>query len=237
MPKGRLILIPTTLGAGTITQCLVPALKETISTLTEFIVENEKSARKFLKEAEIATPQQQLTIREYAKHNKDELPSYFKSMEEGRDVGLLSEAGCPAIADPGAEIVLEAHRRNIAVIPYVGANSIIIALMSSGFNGQSFKFSGYLPIDRPDRNAKLIQLEAESAKSNMTQIFIETPFRNNRMLQDLVVTLAPDTLLCIAAGLTTPEQLIQTKKVSAWKKALPELHKIPAVFLIYSGKR
>lgn len=237
MPKGRLILIPTSLGAGTITQCLVPALKETISTLVEFIVENEKSARKFLKEAEIATPQQQLVIREYAKHNKDELPSYFKSMEEGRDVGLLSEAGCPAIADPGAEIVLEAHRRNIAVIPYVGASSIILALMSSGFNGQSFKFSGYMPIERGDRNAKLAILETESAKLNMTQIFIETPFRNNRMLQDLVVTLQPDTWLCIAAGLTTPEQFIQTKKVSAWRKSLPELHKIPAVFLIYCGKR
>ena len=119
MPKGRLILIPTTLGADTINQCLVPALKETISTLTEFIVENEKSARKFLKEAQIATPQQQLIIREYAKHNKDELPQYFKSIEEGRDVGLLSEAGCPAIADPGSEIVLEAHRRNINVVPFV----------------------------------------------------------------------------------------------------------------------
>jgi len=237
MPKGRLILIPTTLGANTINQCLVPALKETISTLTEFIVENEKSARKFLKEAQIATPQKQLIIREYAKHNKDELPLYFKSIEEGRDVGLLSEAGCPAIADPGSEIVLEAHRRNINVIPYVGANSIILALMSSGFNGQSFKFSGYLPIDRTDRNTRLIQLETESSKSNMSQIFIETPFRNNRMLQDLVVTLQPDTLLCIAAGITTPEQLIQTKKVSAWKKSLPELHKIPAVFIIYSGKR
>ena len=230
-------MIPTTLGSDTINQCLVPALKETISALTEFIVENEKSARKFLKEAQIATPQQQLIIREYAKHNKDELPLYFKSIEEGRDVGLLSEAGCPAIADPGSEIVLEAHRRNITVVPYVGANSIILALMSSGFNGQSFKFSGYLPIDRTDRNAKLIQLEAESSKVNMSQIFIETPFRNNRMLQDLVITLQPDTLLCIAAGITTPEQLIQTKKVSAWKKSLPELHKIPAVFVIYSGKR
>ncbi len=236
MKKGRLLLIPTTLGLGTISQCLVPELKLAIANLEEYIVENEKSARKFLKEAEIIIPQNKLVIREYAKHNKDSMGAYFKSMEDGRDVGLLSEAGCPAIADPGSDIVLEAHRRNIAVVPYVGASSLMLALMASGFNGQSFRFAGYLPIERADRNKKLLALEAESAKLNQTQIFIETPFRNNRMLEDLVVTLQPTTSLCIASGLTTPEQFIHTRKISAWKKALPELHKIPAVFLIYCGK-
>ena len=215
---------------------MVPSLKARLANLKEFIVENEKTARKFLKEAEIVSPQSELIIREYGKHNKEALSVYFKSLEEGFDVGLLSEAGCPAIADPGAEIVLEAHKRHIQVIPFVGASSIILGLMASGFNGQSFCFQGYLPFDRPQKKIKIKFLEAESLRLNQTQIFIETPYRNRQLLEELVLNLQHDTFLCVAAGLTTANEYIYSAKIGEWKGKLPELNKIPAIFLIYRPK-
>jgi 16S rRNA (cytidine1402-2'-O)-methyltransferase len=187
-----------------------------------------------LKEAGLKTPQSELIIHDYSKHNRDMgKADFFKGLQAGNDVGLMSEAGCPGIADPGAEIVDKAHRMGIKVVPLVGPSSILLALMASGFNGQSFTFNGYLPIDKVLRSKKIKELEGLAIKLDQTQIFIETPFRNNPLLEEILKTANPKTKLCIACDLTAATEFVQTKTITDWQKKVPELHKRPTIFLLF----
>jgi len=234
MPLGTLYLIPVPLADEAAAKSFTPYLIDTINTLKEYIVENEKTARRFLKEAGLKTPQSELIIHDYSKHNRDAgTVDFFKGLQTGTNVGLMSEAGCPGIADPGAEIVEKAHRMGIKVVPLVGPSSILLALMASGFNGQSFTFHGYLPIDKTERGKRIRELENLSERNDQTQIFIETPFRNNPMLEEILKTAHPKTRLCIACDLTATTEFIQTKTIAEWQKKVPELHKRPAIFLIF----
>lgn len=235
MALGTLFLIPVPLAANAASATFTPFLIETINQIDEYIVENEKTARRFLKEAGLRTPQSELTIHDYGKHarEKDILKEFFAGLLAGKSVGLMSEAGCPGIADPGAEVVAEAHRRGIKVAPLVGPSSIFLALMASGFNGQSFTFHGYLPIDKVARSQRIKALE-KSAKSNkQTQIFIETPFRNNPVLEEILRQCSDDTLLCVACNLTGEDELIISEPIRKWKKRKIDLHKKPAIFLLF----
>jgi 16S rRNA (cytidine1402-2'-O)-methyltransferase len=234
MPFGTLYLIPVPLAEAASAKSFTPFLTDTVNSIKEYIVENEKTARKFLKEAGLKTPQSALIIHDYGKHNRaDGTADFFKGLQAGNDVGLMSEAGCPGIADPGAEIVEKAHRMGIKVVPLVGPSSILLALMASGFNGQSFTFHGYLPIDKADRSKRIRELENLSERNDQTQIFIETPFRNNPLLEEILKTAHPKTRLCIACDLTSATEFVQTKTIAEWQKRIPELHKRPAIFLLY----
>jgi 16S rRNA (cytidine1402-2'-O)-methyltransferase len=234
MPLGTLFLIPVPLADEAAAKSFTPYLTATINHIKEYIVENEKTARRFLKEAGLTTPQNELLIHDYGKYNRDTgTAEFFKGLQAGKDVGLMSEAGCPGIADPGAEIVEKAHRMGIKVVPLVGPSSILLALMASGFNGQSFTFNGYLPIDKVLRGKRIKELEGLAERNDQTQIFIETPFRNNSMLDDLLKTASPKTRLCIACDLTSATELVQTKTIAEWQKKIPDLHKRPAIFLIF----
>jgi 16S rRNA (cytidine1402-2'-O)-methyltransferase len=233
MPTGTLFLIPVPLAEDAAAKTFTPYLVDTINHIKEYIVENEKTARRFLKEAGLKTPQSELTIHDYGKHSRNNsLKPFFTGLQAGNDVGLMSEAGCPGIADPGADIVAEAHRRGIKVVPLVGPSSILLALMASGFNGQGFAFQGYLPIDKVDRSRKIKELESLSDKLNQTQVFIETPFRNNPLLEEILKTGNPKTKLCIACNLTAADELVQTKTIAEWQTQVPDLHKKPTIFLI-----
>src|ERR1700733_10808378 len=192
MPLGTLYLIPVPLADEAAAKSFTPYLVDTINQVKEYIVENEKTARKFLKEAGLKTPQSELIIHDYGKHNREPgTGEFFKGLQAGNSVGLMSEAGCPGIADPGAEIVEKAHRMGIKVVPLVGPSSILLALMASGFNGQSFTFHGYLPIDKIERSKKVKELEGLAERNKQTQLYIETPFRNNPMLEEILKTANP----------------------------------------------
>lgn len=234
MSTGTLYLIPVPLADDAAARSNTPYLVNTINSIKEYIVENEKTARRCLREAGLKTPQSELIIHDYGKHNRDNLGNdFFKGLLAGNDVGLMSEAGCPGVADPGADIVAEAHRKGIKVVPLVGPSSILLALMASGFSGQSFTFHGYLPIDKVERSRKIKFLEELAVKHKQTQLFIETPFRNNPMLEEILRTCAPKTLLCIACNITAADELIQTKTIEQWKKQVPDLHKKPTIFLLF----
>lgn len=237
MAKGKLYLIPVVMAENAVNKSLTPFLIDTINAINEYIVENEKTARRCLKEAGLKTPQNQLIIHDYGKHQRNgSINHFFKGLEAGNDVGLMSEAGCPGIADPGAEIIAEAHKRGIQVVPLVGPSSILLALMASGFNGQSFTFNGYLPIDKAARSKKIKDLESFSERFKQTQIFIETPFRNNSLLEDILKSCRNDTLLSIACDLTAETEFVKTQAIANWKKDLPDLHKRPTMFLIFRQK-
>ncbi|PYF75682.1 SAM-dependent methyltransferase [Pedobacter nutrimenti] len=234
MEKGILYLVPVPLAEETTGKSFTPYAGEVINEISTYIVENEKTARKFLKEAGLKRPQSELTIHDYGKHKRNtSLAPFFKELLAGKDVGLMSEAGCPGVADPGADIVAEAHRRGIKVVPLVGPSSILLALMASGFNGQSFTFHGYLPIDKAERARRVKELEQLAQKYKQTQLFIETPFRNNQLLEDVLKSAAPQTLLCIACDLTSPSEYIKTQSIAFWRKERIDLHKRPAIFLLY----
>jgi len=234
MVYGTLYLVPVPLAENAAAKSFTPYLADTINHIKEYIVENEKTARRFLKEAGLTIPQSELSIHDYGKHNRDvNINSFFIGLTAGRDVGLMSEAGCPGVADPGSEIVAEAHRRGIKVVPLVGPSSILLALMGSGFSGQSFTFHGYLPIDKVERSKKIKELESLASRFNQTQIFIETPFRNNQMLEEILRTCTAKTQLCVACDLTAADELVQTKTIAQWKQKTPDLHKRPAIFLIF----
>ena len=236
MPTGTLYLIPVPLADDAAARSFTPYLVETINQISEYIVENEKTARKFLKLAGLTIPQSQLTIHDYGKHQRNtDLKEFFAGLLAGNDAGLMSEAGCPGVADPGAEIVAEAHRRGVKVVPLVGPSSILLALMASGFNGQSFTFHGYLPIDKLQRSKRIKELESEAERFNQTQLFIETPFRNNPILEEILKVCKPSTRLCIACNLTAPDEFVQTHTIATWKKQKPDLHKKPAIFLLYKS--
>ncbi|WP_293912312.1 MULTISPECIES: SAM-dependent methyltransferase [unclassified Sphingobacterium] len=235
MSKGILYLLPVPLSDDAAMASYTPYLQETINTLDEYIVENEKTARKFLKQAGLSIPQQQLIIHDYGKHNRDQgnKQEFFKGLMAGKNVGLMSEAGCPGVADPGADIVAEAHSKGIKVVPLVGPSSILLALMASGFSGQKFAFQGYLPIDKSDRNRKIKDLEAQAYRDKQTQIFIETPFRNNALFAELLKVCKPQTKICVACNLTAQDEFILTLTVDQWKKRKDDFHKKPAIFLLY----
>ena len=229
-----LFLIPVTLGETEVSKVLPAYNQEIVSSLRYFIVENVRTARRFLKQAVPEIRIEDLTFFTLNKHtSKEELSDFLNPMQEGHSIGLLSECGCPAIADPGADIVAIAQQKKIKVIPLVGPSSILLALMASGFNGQSFAFLGYLPIDNDQRIQTLKTLEQRVYTQHQTQLFIETPYRNDRMLQDILKTCKPATKLCIAVDITLDTEFIRTQTIAEWKKQLPNLSKRPCIFALY----
>ncbi|MGF1922868.1 MAG: SAM-dependent methyltransferase [Bacteroidia bacterium] len=234
MQRGTLFLIPVPLAENAVQKSLTPFLVDTINSLKTYIVENEKTARKCLKEAGLKTPQSELAIHDYGKHKRGHsLVPFFKELMMGTDVGLMSEAGCPGVADPGAEIVAEAHKRGIKVVPLVGPNSMVQALMASGFSGQSFAFHGYLPIDKVERAKRIKELEVLSAQHKQTQLFMETPFRNNHLFEDILKNCHGSTQLCVASNINGEDEYIKTLTVALWKSERIDLHKKPTVFLLF----
>jgi len=231
----NLFLVPNVLSEGD-WQNVLPAGVFTILTETRyFIVENVRTARRFLKQVNKEIDIDQLTFFELNKYTQPaDLPEFLKPLENGYDIAVISEAGCPGVADPGADIVKIAHQKNITVVPVVGPSSILLALMASGLNGQNFTFHGYLPVKPHERTRAIASLEKQAKNSRQTQIFIETPYRNNQMLDDLLKSCSPSTLLCVAADITGENEFIATKTVQQWKKNIPDLHKIPTIFLIGS---
>lgn len=231
--SGSLFLIPTGLGPAPLLEVLPLRIKKKIEELNFYIVENEKTARRFIKKIVPSKSQPSLNFFTLNKFTKpQEIPTFLKPCEDGIDVGLLSEAGAPGIADPGAEIVKKAHEKKIKVIPLVGPSSIILSMMASGLNGQNFSFHGYLPIDKKERKTKIKNLERLSANHNQAQIFIETPYRNEQLFTDLKRHLSPSTNLCIARDITSPSELILTKPIQDWKKTSIDLHKRPTIFIL-----
>lgn len=229
---GTLFLIPCSLGDNESLDHVIPPFNNSLlENIDLFIVENERSARRFLRKCGYQKEFNLLTLNKHTE--PQEKSSYLDRALKGINIGLLSEAGCPGIADPGAEIVALAHQKNIRVKPLVGPSSIFLALMGSGFNGQNFAFHGYLPKERKDRNRKLKELENNIRNLNQTQIFIETPFRNMNMLEDILQNCDNHTELCIACDLTCESELIQSKSISEWKKKKPDINKRPAIFLLY----
>lgn len=233
---GKLYLIPTTLGDNDPMEVLPMLVKKVIEETNNFIVENEKTARRFIKKITPKKSQPSLNIFHLNKYTDvNDLPSFLNPCLNGIDVGLLSEAGCPGVADPGADIVKLAHQKNIKVVPLVGPSSILMAIMSSGMNGQSFAFNGYLPIDKSERKNEIKRLERLSFEQNQSQIFIETPYRNNKMLEDLSSFLENNTSVCVACDITLSTEFIKTQSANAWKKNMVDLHKRPTIFIIYKS--
>lgn len=232
-----LYLIPTPLGAPD-TPCLLPHEQAQIAGLTDFVVEAEKTARAHLKHLGVTTPIRELNLQTLNEHTDlKTLPELLKPLQEGRSMGILSEAGCPAVADPGANLVALAHRHGYEVRPLIGPSSLLLALMASGANGQNFAFKGYLPSEKSERIAALKSLEQRSRQQNETQLFIETPYRNDALLADALETLYPETRLCTATDLTLPTQEIISQTVAAWRKSktLPNLKKRPTIFVLHAG--
>ncbi|MFM9824705.1 SAM-dependent methyltransferase [Flavobacterium sp.] len=232
--KGKLYLIPTTLGESNPEEVLPITIKRTVEFIDDYIVENEKTARKFIKNVLPEKIQSSLRLSTLNKHT--EVSEHAKMIQpclEGKNIGLMSEAGCPGVADPGAVIVKLAHEKGIQVVPLVGPSSILLAIMASGMNGQSFTFNGYLPIDKSEKKIALKNLEKLSQDKNQSQIFIETPFRNNKMLEDILQAINQATYLCIAADITLPTEFIKTMRASEWKKIKVDLHNRPAIFIIH----
>jgi 16S rRNA (cytidine1402-2'-O)-methyltransferase len=233
--QGNIYLIPTTLGDTAETADVIPLkVNQIINTIDEYIVENEKSARHYLKKIGIKKPLQEITLYPLNKHTDlKQVSSYLNAIEKGKNIGIISEAGCPGIADPGAEVIKLAHQKNITVIPLVGPSSILLGLMASGFNGQSFTFNGYLPKERNERIKKIKELEKLALQKSQTQLFIETPYRNNHLVEDLLNNCNNATLLCIACDITLPTEFIKTTTIYDWKRQLPNIDKRPTIFLIY----
>ncbi len=232
---GKLYLIPTTLGEeGDPNDVLPQTIKRSIDFIDDYIVENEKTARKFIKSIQPQKVQALLRLSSLNKHT--EISEHSKMLQpclEGKNVGLMSEAGCPGVADPGAVIVKLAHEKGIQVIPLVGPSSILLAIMASGMNGQSFAFNGYIPIDKAEKKTVLKNLEKLSQDKNQSQIFIETPYRNNKMLEDIIQALSPSTYICVATDITMPTEFIKTMRASEWKKTQVDLHNRPTIFIIH----
>jgi 16S rRNA (cytidine1402-2'-O)-methyltransferase len=227
-------LIPTVLHEGR-TECLPPYILEAVRQCSALFVENERTARRYLK-----LLARDIVIDDFEWFNMKEVTDYISAafrtkIQEEKAIGIISEAGCPGVADPGQHLVALAQQMNVSVRPLVGPNSILLALMASGMNGQQFQFTGYLPIETGDRVKAIKALEQESRQKNCTQIFIETPYRNNQLLETLAKTCQPQTRICVAVDLTADTESVQTKTTQQWKTALPHLHKRPAIFLLYAG--
>ena len=230
---GKIYMVPMSLGAENFKYYLPEEVLEKIRSIRYFIAENAKTARHYFILLGMREFLSKITVYEMDKHNRDfDYSVYFDVLKNGADLGVISEAGCPGVADPGASVALSAHRAGFQVIPLVGPSSILLSLMASGLNGQSFAFNGYLPVKNPERDRMIKKLEARSKELNQTQIFIETPYRNNTFLETLCNTLSPNTLLSVAADITLPSEFIKTMSVSLWKKQKTDLDKRPAIFLI-----
>ncbi|WP_298648714.1 SAM-dependent methyltransferase [uncultured Proteiniphilum sp.] len=236
MNNPALYLIPSLLGDTPVEQVIPPYNISVASHLKYFIVENVRSARRFLKKCNPGIDIDALTFYELNKHtDRNQIASYLLPMKSGESMGVISEAGCPALADPGADVVAIAQHEGYRVVPLVGPSSILMAIMASGFNGQSFAFHGYLPIDAGERAKKLKQLEARAYSEDQTQLFIETPYRNQKLAEDILQHCKPQTRLCIAIHISCEDESIVTQSVKAWEGKLPDMHKKPTVFLIYKG--
>jgi 16S rRNA (cytidine1402-2'-O)-methyltransferase len=227
-----LYLIPNILSDSNGADFFSNVVKKRVHHLRHFIVENEKAARALLKKLELATPQNELTIHLWNEHSKKEDLPEIADIIMRHDTGIISEAGLPCVADPGADIVKWAHSKNITVVPLPGASSLFMALMASGMNGQSFVFHGYLPIDKTQRAKKLKEMETAVQRHNQTQLFMETPYRNNQMLDDVIKNCLPDTHLCIAMNITAPDEWIKTQTLKQWSNTKPDLHKKPVMFVM-----
>src|SRR6188768_1768400 len=231
---GKLYLIPTTMGESDPMDVLPQTVKRSIDFIDYYIVENEKTARKSIKAVSPEKKQSELVLFTLNKRTEtSEHLDFIKPLLEGKNMGLMSEAGCPGVADPGAVIVKLAHQKGIQVVPLVGPSSILLAMMASGMNGQSFTFNGYLPIDKDEKKSALKALEKLSLDKNQSQIFIETPYRNNKMLEDILQAINPETYLCIATDITLPTEYIKTKRAVAWKKEVIDLKNRPTIFIIH----
>jgi len=231
--SGKLYLLPTTLGDNDPLEVLPASVQNQMAKIDYFIVENEKTARRSIKKLVPAKSQPSLKLSLLNKHTDPaEIPSFLEPCKNGIDVGLLSEAGCPGVADPGADVVRIAHNEGIQVVPMVGPSSILLAMMGSGMNGQNFAFNGYLPIDKAERKNEIKSLEKLSLEKNQAQLFIETPYRNNKMLEDLVKNLQPGTRLCVACDITLSTEFIVTKPIFEWAKTKVDLHKRPTIFIL-----
>src|SRR5690606_4478123 len=230
---GKLFLIPTALGDNAPLEVMPISIKGNIERIDHYSVENEKSARHFIKRVSPGKAQPSLQLQTLNKYtNAEEIPGFLDPIIHGHDIGLLSEAGCPGIADPGAEVVRIAHQKRIQVVPLVGPSSILMAMMSSGMNEQNFAFNGYLPMDKDDRKAKLKSLEHLSKETGQSQIYMETPYRNNKLLKELLRLLHKSTRLCIASDITLPTETIRTKIVHEWTEIELDLDKRPTIFII-----
>lgn len=230
---GKLYLIPTTLGDNEPLEVLPISIKRTIENIDFFIVENEKTARRFIKKISSKKSQSNLHLEALNKFTEPEMiPTFLQPCLNGKDVGIISEAGCPGIADPGADVVRIAHEKNIKVVPLVGPSSILLALMASGLNGQNFAFNGYLPIESGERKSTLKRLEKLSKDTQQSQLFIETPYRNDKLFADLVKTLNPSTKVCVASDITLSTEFIVTRTAQEWSKESLNLHKRPTIFII-----
>lgn len=234
MNKGTLYLIPVPLGPNSPEEVLPAPVLERTRQLSHFVAEHAKSARAFLKAASHPLPLQQIAISELNEHTREaDVAALLAPLHAGDDVGLISEAGCPAVADPGANLVAQAQKEGIRVVPMIGPSSLLLALMASGLSGQNFAFHGYLPAKEDERKKRLKELEAESRKHRQTQLFIETPYRNRQMLETLLGNCAPQTRLCVATDLSLPSESVTTHLISAWrKKEAPDFDRRPTVFLL-----
>ena len=233
--KGKLYLIPTTLGDTEPLEVLPISIKRAIEEIDYYIVENEKTARHFIKKIYSKKSQPDLHLELLNKFTEPEaIPTFLDPCLLGHNVGIISEAGCPGIADPGADVVRFAHQKGIQVIPLVGPSSILLALMASGMNGQSFTFNGYLPIDGSERKSSLKRMEKLSRELNQSQIFIETPYRNDKLMVDILKTLSNGCMVCVACDITLSTEYIATKSVLEWQKVPLDLHKRPTIFIIHA---
>ena len=232
--SAKIYLIPTTLGDSPVENVIPQYIVDIINQTNYYIVENVKTARRYLIKAGIQTKIDDLTFYELNKHTSPKnYESYLNPIKENHNIGIISEAGTPGVADPGADIVSIAHRENIPVVPLVGPSSILLSVMASGLNGQNFAFVGYIPVKKHERTKKIKMLEKRSKLENQTQLFIETPYRNQQLLNDIISCCNPETMLCIAADITLNSEFIKTKKIRDWRKELPDLKKRPSIFLIH----
>ncbi|NPA45194.1 MAG: SAM-dependent methyltransferase [Chlorobi bacterium] len=231
--KGKIYLIPTTLGESEISSVIPQNVKSIIEELNVFIVENIRTARRYIRKVSATKVIDDITFFELNKHtDNNKLSSFLQAAIEGKSIGIISEAGNPGIADPGASIVSIAHRKGLQVVPLVGPSSILLALISSGLNGQNFAFNGYLPVKQNEKIKKIQFLENRSKKENQSQIFMETPYRNMKMLDDIFSSCKKNTLLCIATDITLETEFIQTRTISEWKKNKPQINKRPTIFIL-----
>ena len=231
--KGTLYLVPNTLGNPETSLSIPPGVSKIAVGLDVFIVENLRNARRYLKMLDRSIDIDHLTFYELNEHSlPEEIPTFLERAEQGTDIALISEAGVPGVADPGSDVVRLAHAKGIRVVPLTGPSSILLALMASGLNGQSFCFHGYLPVKRPERIRKIREIEQVVIRKKETQLFIEAPYRNDGLLSDILESCHPSTLLCIAADITLDSEYIYTRTVGQWAKQKPALHKRPVIFLL-----
>lgn len=231
--KGKLYLIPTLLAADTQHKFVNDYLLSMVKRIDYFLVENVRTARRYISSLKTGKNIEEIQFFDLNKNTQEaDLEDALALLQRGADVGVISESGCPGIADPGSMVVRIAHRQGIRIVPLIGPSSVVLALMTSGFNGQQFTFHGYLPIDKAERKNKIVELEREVLKTGYSQIFIETPYRNDKMLSDLIQYLHPATGLCVAVDITSEHEFIKTLSVSEWRKAKKEIGKTPAIFII-----